>query len=446
MVKPSPVQARAYATVRQAIDAAATLIEERGEDRVRIQDVVERSGVSAGSLGHHFGDREGLLAAALMERFDRAAEARDRSFALDASDPARFADAMARMVASSAAGERDAWRLARIRALAYARHRPELRAAIVASLGNLERGMAARAASTPASELLGPSVSPRALVVFSETYSAGRLVDTVFGPALPEQDWFGVFSRFARTFSDSRELGAALSSLTGLDRTDRSATLSEDRPVVPWLGLDDDERRAVGAAAELERAHGAEAVKLNRLVEMTGLSRSWFGRHLGEREEIVDLVRLADLVAFSKRETQLIEAAFDEAADGEDLARRLGDVVAVMSSRESLDGAWGRLQLVASSAGRPELASQAAPIIHAVLGRTSSAIAGSQARGLVHADLSPQAVARFLWAAPLAFVLGEVAEVEWSELLGLGRRAARALIVASATGVAPAAPVTPIQT
>jgi hypothetical protein len=165
---------------------------------------------------------------------------------------------------------------------------------------------------------------------------------------------------------------------------------------------------------------------------MTGLSRSWFSRHLGEREELVDLVRLANLVALSKRETQLIEAAFDEAADGEDLARRLADVVSVMSQEDAVDAAWDRLQLVAAAAGRPDLAARAAPIVGAALGRTSSAIAGAQARGLVHADLSPQAVARFLWAAPLAFVLGEVVGVEWSELHVLGQRASRAWIVASA--------------
>jgi len=430
MVMPSPVQPRAYATVRDAIDAAVELIGERGEDSVRILDVVERSGVSAGSITHHFGSRDGLIAAALMELFDRAAQQRARSFDLDVTDPARFSAGMAGMIASSAAGERDAWRLARVRGLAYARRRPELRAAVIDSVATLERDIATRVvagASRAATTDVSPDVSPLALVVFSEAYSAGRIVDTTFGDPLPMDEWVGLFTRLVRAFTSDDVLGPVR------DVPGRSASANTVaplvRPPIPELDLDGDERRVLEVAIEVERLHGPQAVRVRDLVTRTGLSRSWFARHFGELELILDAVHLSNLIGFSRQECALIEAAFDEADGSDDLARRLDEVVAAMSRPEALSGAWSRVQLVSTASGRPELAEQAAPIVAAALARTSAAIVAAQHRGLVHHDVPARALARFLWAAPLAFVFGEVVGVEWRELHLLGQHASRTWIV-----------------
>jgi AcrR family transcriptional regulator len=437
---PAPVQARAYATVRKAIDATAELIVEHGEDAVRIQDVVERSGVSAGSLTHHFGSRDGLIAAGLMKVLDAAAQQRARSFELDDVDPERFAAGLRALVVNSAAGERDAARIARLRALAAARRRPELRAAVIESVAGLEELMARRVAASPSGLAADSEVSPLALVVFAESYSAGRIVDTLFGDALPLEDWGVLFARLVRAFVAGDVVDAAMGGATLSSVTEGTAVVPganpaiapEDRPALPELDLSADERHAVEVAIDLATVQGAAAVRVQTLVGLTGLSRSWFARHFGEREEILDHVHLGNLLAFSERECRLIESSFDEAVDGEDLGRRLSEVVATMSQPAALDGAWARLQLIAAASGRPVLADQAAPVVHAVLARMAAAIAGAQARGLVHADVPVRALARFLWAAPLAFVLGEVVGVEWRELHQIGQRSAGTLITSSA--------------
>ena len=428
MVMPSPVQARAHATIRRAIEVAADVIEQRGEDGVRLQDVVAISGVSAGSLTHHFGSREGLIAAALMERFDRAAQQRARSFDVDASDPERFTGGMAAMISSAAAGERDAWRSARIRALSYARHRPALRDALVASLVPLEDQMAERITTVPERIAGGEAVSPRALVVFSEAYSAGRVVDTVFGDVLPIEEWAALFARLIRGLVAAPIADAAFGGQRA-PVTSRPPALAPDaRPATPRLDLNPDERRMLDLAIAIQRSSGAENVKVRDLVAETGLSRSWFARHFGEREEIVDHVHLCNLIGFSQRESELLEGAFDGASDPSDLLLRLSDVIGHMSEPVALGGAWDRMELVATAMTRPALADQAAPIVHATLTRITSAIAGAQERGLVHPDVPPRAAARFLWAAPLAFVLGDVVGVEWPDLHALAVRAGGTLI------------------
>jgi AcrR family transcriptional regulator len=437
MVMPSPVQARAHATIQRAIDVTAELIDQRGEEGVRLQDVVNRSGVSAGSLTHHFGSRDGLVAAALMARYDRAAEQRARSFDIDASDPVRFAAGMAAIFSSAAAGERDGWRLARVRALAAARHRPALRAALRDSIARLEQDMTARVAVAPDRLVDGAAVCPRALVVFSESYSAGRIVDTVFGDPLPMEEWAALFARLIRGIVAAPVVDVALGAPREQDRVASQGTevrgvpvpalAPEDRPTIPRLRLNADEQRMMDVTIAIQRTSGSDSVKLRDLVERTGLSRSWFARHFGEREELLDHVHLANLVTFSAGESTVFEAAFDEAKDPVDLLRRLADTVQLMSDPDVLAGTWDRLELIAAATTRPWLLGQAAPVVHATLERLASAVAGAQERGIVHADVPPRAAARFLWAAPLAFALGDVAGVEWPELHALAVRASATL-------------------
>jgi AcrR family transcriptional regulator len=54
-------------TRRAAIAAARTLFLTRGLEATRIEDVRDVSGISTGSLYHHFGSKQGLLEAAVVE-------------------------------------------------------------------------------------------------------------------------------------------------------------------------------------------------------------------------------------------------------------------------------------------------------------------------------------------------------------------------------------------
>ena len=66
---------RSSATRERVIEVVIALLEEGGEAAVRIEEVRRRSGVSIGSLYHHFADRDGLIAAGQLRRFARFAEA-----------------------------------------------------------------------------------------------------------------------------------------------------------------------------------------------------------------------------------------------------------------------------------------------------------------------------------------------------------------------------------
>jgi AcrR family transcriptional regulator len=63
---------RARETVTLVVDAARRALKSAGESAVRIQEISSQTGVSIGSIYHHFGDREGLIRAAYIEQFTQS--------------------------------------------------------------------------------------------------------------------------------------------------------------------------------------------------------------------------------------------------------------------------------------------------------------------------------------------------------------------------------------
>lgn len=66
---PQPKQARAKDTVSLVIAEANRAIENGGESSVRVQEISAKTGVSIGSIYHHFGDRDGLIRATYVHNF-----------------------------------------------------------------------------------------------------------------------------------------------------------------------------------------------------------------------------------------------------------------------------------------------------------------------------------------------------------------------------------------
>jgi AcrR family transcriptional regulator len=72
---PKPKQTRAKETVSLVIDSARRAMKRAGESAVRVQEISMETGVSIGSIYHHFGDREGLIRAAYVGQFGEAVTA-----------------------------------------------------------------------------------------------------------------------------------------------------------------------------------------------------------------------------------------------------------------------------------------------------------------------------------------------------------------------------------
>ncbi|MEU6116780.1 TetR/AcrR family transcriptional regulator [Streptomyces sp. NPDC047117] len=135
---------------------ARRCLEEKGWARTTVRDIVTAAGgVSMAAIGYHFGSREALLTAALIEAIDEWGTRIGRtlaSFGEAGSGPAGRYEAMWAAIIKSFQDDRTLW-LATIEALLQAEHSEDLRRYLSGGQAQGRRGLAALLLSTPEDEI-----------------------------------------------------------------------------------------------------------------------------------------------------------------------------------------------------------------------------------------------------------------------------------------------------
>ena len=189
---PQPIQARAEITVTAVIEAAIRAIEAGGEASVRIDDILQETGISKGSLYHHFGGREGLIAAARVTQFSRfVAEdaARVREALLKTKSLAEFISVTSAMVEIGSAAERETARLNRLSVISSSYGRPELRDALALQQHTHTETIAEAIRYGQEKGWLRNDVNPRALSVFVQGYNLARVLLDLDTEPVSTKDW-----------------------------------------------------------------------------------------------------------------------------------------------------------------------------------------------------------------------------------------------------------------
>ncbi|MEV0233431.1 TetR/AcrR family transcriptional regulator [Nonomuraea sp. NPDC050786] len=128
---------------------------EKGWARTTVRDISAAAGVSMAAIGYHFGSREALLNAALVESMrewgDQVGAAMAAAGDADAAPAERFQALWEQLIASI--GEHRTLWLANLEALVQAEHSPELREQLVAGQREGRRGMAAHLADGDEADL-----------------------------------------------------------------------------------------------------------------------------------------------------------------------------------------------------------------------------------------------------------------------------------------------------
>lgn len=135
---------------------ARRCLEEKGWARTTVRDITTAAGgVSMAAIGYHFGSREALLNAALIEAIDEWGTRIGRtlaSFGEAGSCQAERYEAMWAAIIRSFEDDRTLW-LATIEALVQAEHSPDLRRYLAGSQAQGRRGLAALLRGTPEDEV-----------------------------------------------------------------------------------------------------------------------------------------------------------------------------------------------------------------------------------------------------------------------------------------------------
>jgi AcrR family transcriptional regulator len=192
------VRSRGAATMERALAVVGEILDEGGEASLRLADVSRRSGVSIGSLYHHFESREGLIKAARERQFLQSlpTDADDVADLLaTATTPDEFAERLGKIIRSTQTPERAANRLRRVELIGAAASRPELLESISATqtmvldvgeaLGDAfrERGW------------LNDGVEPRALALFVQAVTLGRVLGDLDQRGVDEDAWIRLLLR-----------------------------------------------------------------------------------------------------------------------------------------------------------------------------------------------------------------------------------------------------------
>lgn len=183
---------RTRSTRERVIDVVLGLLEDGGEVAVRIDDVRDRSGVSVGSLYHHFGDREGLIMAAQLRRFARLAEAEIAALSTiveRAGDIAEFRRAVRQLTRQMASELRVAERWGRIAVLGSTIGRPALLHEVRLVQTRLIDEFQAHVAQGQTRGLFRRDLDARAIALFVESYSVGSALNDLDEHSVSERAW-----------------------------------------------------------------------------------------------------------------------------------------------------------------------------------------------------------------------------------------------------------------
>ena len=161
---------------------------------LQVDQVLERSGVSKGSLYHHFEDFSHLIEAAHVFRFGGMIDRSITSLTavlVGAPSKAAMVEGLKQVTRNTQAPELAALRFERARALALAEHQPRMRTAMAAEQARLTSSIADIAREAQSKGWIREDVDPMVLAVFIQAYSLGKIVDDISAEPIDQQRWVG---------------------------------------------------------------------------------------------------------------------------------------------------------------------------------------------------------------------------------------------------------------
>lgn len=184
------------------LETAVALIDERGPQGFTVDELLETSKISKGSMYHHFEDFTDVIESAEVFRFARYVDEDIRAIAAIMRTVSSREEMFARFrqiteVASSQ--ERTASRQDRAMIIGLSSRSPRLAAALAAEQDRLTDALADIAREFQERGFLKAETDPRMVAVFVQAYSFGKVVDDIAATQIPRDQWVGLISRLVET-------------------------------------------------------------------------------------------------------------------------------------------------------------------------------------------------------------------------------------------------------
>ena len=406
-----PAEDHGVATVDKLVDATIEILRADGQARLRVEDVLSATGLSFGTMYHHFGSRDGLVEAAVLVDFGRT--------------NAALADAVTDMLRGSGGDAAEtltvvftellsdpelvALQRHRMTLFGVVAHRRETLDAMAAAEAELVAPLARFVADAQTTGALRPDLDARAVAAFVTGCGFGCTTVELGAVAQPPERWRGVVAAFVRAVVDGSD-----------------AAPKRTRPVVADPAVDPDavafpqtdataddptprstKERMVDAAIAIMRERGEAGLRTRDVLDATGLSVATLYHHFGSRDGLIEAATLVEYRGTVVDNIDGVRHALVDVASPTEALRRLDPVVrAVFDPGRS---AWKlrRVALAAAATHRPSLRDALADAQAEVAARYADVLAESQTSGSVRSDLDPYALAVFGFAYSIGHVVTE---------------------------------------
>jgi AcrR family transcriptional regulator len=472
-VQPSPLarQQRATDTIRAAIDATVELLERLPEQQVTLEAIRERSGVSQGSLSHHFANRDGLIATAQVERYARSCAEDEQFFSRLAgpSDSTTFAYAMLANIDDMLTPQRRAVRWLRMSAISSAFGNADLVATLGTRYTALIDQLARYVRTGQDRDVVLSQTDPRTLALLVSMLAQGLVLDDLMDEEVPPAAWNHLMVRVVKSFithgaaaelerleterygdlwraevfgapgripSDVSDRLATVRDRAGLQdacmtdhRTVRVLLESAEQGIVstrcPRISSSSATAREhlVRAAIAVLRERGVVGIDLAELRTTAGLSPQTFHRLVGTRDGLIREARLELEIARASRSVARFASIVATSTTPEEMRAGLVADALWMADDASRTSMWQRIETLSATRTDAELRTSLARVQRATRDLLVEQVCVAQSRGLMDPELPSRGVGRFLdgtvfWHVFLDLDAHAPERADWTSMLG----------------------------
>lgn len=184
------------------IETTVKLLDERSPDDIRSDEVLEISGVSKGSLYHHFTDFPELINSALVARFAQEVDLNIEIIATtlkSAKSKEELFQGLAIITTATQKPESRNIRFERARVLALSEGNPYLSRELAVVQDRLTEAVTDLVRESMNKGFIRSDLDPRAVAVFIQAYSLGRVVDDVAGERTNPEEYYKLIDTVLRS-------------------------------------------------------------------------------------------------------------------------------------------------------------------------------------------------------------------------------------------------------
>lgn len=181
-----------HPTKKRLLAAAVDFLESLAPENITVDLILQQTGISKGSLYHHFNDFYDLINTAMMSSFsDSVDESIDAlsSIVLKSHDVDDFLFGLRQVTESTQSAATRVARFRRARLLALAEERPDLHRQLAAQQARLTSALAALFVEAQVKGWIRKDLDPMACAVFIQAYTFGKIIDDIVESPIEADDW-----------------------------------------------------------------------------------------------------------------------------------------------------------------------------------------------------------------------------------------------------------------